>query len=262
MDETNSHLNPKISEKNENENETETEIDDSELNSSKSMQTLFKSQSAALERENHPKVTRSVTTSEINNKQISMVDQLNKKLQLSLKNLSVSSDIPRLAPRTNIFNPSNEIIFKSLETRDEIEKSIKNIKLSKQFILVLASSINMPTKEKLVSLINEKYQLINSFLCLTFFRFYEYVPLEYQGDIKDRFSKFLSEIIEPYNEISSILKCCNQAIVAPSIISLKMGLIGKINYKDHKNFWDLQIKFLETGGVIIIHTKVCLHIID
>lgn len=56
------------------------------------------------------------------------------------------------------------------------------------------------------------------------------------------------------NPISNILKCINQAIIAPAVMKMKIELLNCIDYKDGKSKWDIDIHLNEK--VKIVHKKV------
>lgn len=60
--------------------------------------------------------------------------------------------------------------------------------------------------------------------------------------------------------VSAILKCINQGIAAPSIMALRMGLMGKLNYKDCGNNWDIDVQF-NANSIVVAHQKVRLKIV-
>ena len=66
--------------------------------------------------------------------------------------------------------------------------------------------------------------------------------------------KAVNELIGDKNPISNILKCINQAIIAPVAVKLKFAVMNHINYKDGRNRWFIDINLGDS--VKIVHKKV------
>lgn len=86
-------------------------------------------------------------------------------------------------------------------------------------------------------------------------RFDEALPTDFEGDTKDRLKGFLESVVGNDTPVSAILKCINQGIVAPAIMALRIGLMGKINYKDCGNHWDIEVR-IGPSTACVIHQKV------
>lgn len=67
---------------------------------------------------------------------------------------------------------------------------------------------------------------------------------------------FLTEAIPEGSRISNVLKCINQGVVAPAVMSLRLQTAGKINFKDCRGEWNIVIRFQKGDGVHISHLKV------
>ena len=87
------------------------------------------------------------------------------------------------------------------------------------------------------------------------FRFDEILPIDFEGDTRDRFNEYLEAIVMSELTVSAILKCINQGIAAPAIMALRMGLMGKLNYKDCGNNWNIEVQ-TNTNSAIVTHEKV------
>lgn len=64
----------------------------------------------------------------------------------------------------------------------------------------------------------------------------------------------LRALIGDKNPVSNVLKCINQAIIAPAVMQLKIKLLNSINYKDGRNKWEVDIYL--NDKVKIVHKKV------
>lgn len=86
------------------------------------------------------------------------------------------------------------------------------------------------------------------------------LPNNFEGDTTVALKNVVNDLIGENNPVSNILKSLNQAIIAPAIMKLKIGLMEKkLNYKDSRNKWEIEIH-LNEDNVIIKHKKVCLHL--
>lgn len=86
-------------------------------------------------------------------------------------------------------------------------------------------------------------------------RFDDILPPDFEGDIRDRFNNYLEVVVLNDSAVSGVLKCINQGIVAPAIMALRIGLMGKMNYKDCGNNWDITVQ-LNTNAFVVAHQKV------
>jgi hypothetical protein len=68
----------------------------------------------------------------------------------------------------------------------------------------------------------------------------------------------LEEVIGENNAVSVILKCINQAMVAPAVLRMKSHLMNRVGYKDCRNQWDVDVNIVhdESGKqVTVTHLK-------
>lgn len=169
-----------------------------------------------------------------------LLDQMNQKFSRSITDLPVASDIPRMAPRTSVIDvQTDSLIFNRNEGTVGLPKPINAIDLSKS-LLVLLFAVFSPDNKRMATIAGEKFD--------------EVLPVDFEGDTKDRLNGFLDVVVGNDTPVSAILKCINQGLVAPAIMALRIGLMGKLNYKDCGNNWDVEVR-VNIASAVVIHQK-------
>mmetsp|Transcript_10094 Transcript_10094/g.41129 ORF Transcript_10094/g.41129 Transcript_10094/m.41129 type:complete len:287 (+) Transcript_10094:45-905(+) len=63
------------------------------------------------------------------------------------------------------------------------------------------------------------------------------------------------EELERKNRVLSVLKVCNQSLLAPAVVRLKTSFGAEYSYKDDRGQWFILIKREDDGGFCISHLK-------
>eukprot|EP01132_Coremiostelium_polycephalum_P009989 gene9989-12243_t len=146
--------------------------------------------------------------------QIDWKDQITKTQAKPLAQTSIGIDLPRLASAF-IFKTSDPSEPNGIKT-DHINSGNKIRDIS-SVISTLAH--NFSTKEP-TEVVTQKFN--------------EYIPMSTDPDsvIKRELLTFLDEVCGEDSQLVSILKCCNQAVIAPVVIELTLNIAKGISFMD------------------------------
>lgn len=104
-------------------------------------------------------ITRSLTMSASTSGQVPLLDQLNQKFARAITDLPVASDIPRMSPRTTVYDvQTGSVLFNRAEGVVGASKPVNTIDLVKVFITFLFHTF-FPENKRLATIASEKYVL-------------------------------------------------------------------------------------------------------
>eukprot|EP01112_Ceratiomyxa_fruticulosa_P020335 TRINITY_DN6894_c0_g1_i1.p1 TRINITY_DN6894_c0_g1~~TRINITY_DN6894_c0_g1_i1.p1 ORF type:complete len:774 (+),score=144.84 TRINITY_DN6894_c0_g1_i1:131-2323(+) len=76
-----------------------------------------------------------------------------------------------------------------------------------------------------------------------------------QSVFSKQFPKFILEDLGDENRVVRVLKGINQAIIAPSVIELKLSMCPKLPFKDVSGGWIVHVRRRESGAVVVSHSR-------
>lgn len=160
-------------------------------------------------------------------------EQINSKLERSIVDLPVASDLPRMITRTIVFDKDESKLFDP-----SLNESVNAIENIKKLFLTLSTNLGI---DAVTENVEKQYDSI--------------LPVDFEGDTTLALKSIVKDLVGEDNPVSNILKSLNQAIIAPAMMRLKVKLMEKLNYKDARNKWKVEIHLSE-NGILIIHKKV------
>jgi len=158
-------------------------------------------------------------------------DQIKKTFAKPLGQTSVGIDLPRLA---SSFTFRENVVDVSINNGNKIQDINK----------VLLSLASITNDTDLVDKINEQFN--------------QYIPAstDPDSDFKRDLIRFLDEVCESDNsKLVNILKCCNQAIIAPVVIELTLNIAKAVPFMDAGG-WRILISKTNPSTVISTNSLV------
>jgi hypothetical protein len=157
-----------------------------------------------------------------------------------LHTLPIAGDFPRLAKVTTIYVGPERKDISHLPISDE-DRSIH----------VSSPSLEDIIYETLIKL--AIYLHDPTTLQSTKDHFWEHHKGDMEGEVARNFGMFLNGCLHDGDNVGLVLKCINQAILAPAIIALKMA-IAALQFKDYGNSWRVKV-FICDDDVEVVHVR-------
>eukprot|EP01089_Gocevia_fonbrunei_P000754 TRINITY_DN1073_c0_g1_i1.p1 TRINITY_DN1073_c0_g1~~TRINITY_DN1073_c0_g1_i1.p1 ORF type:complete len:323 (+),score=49.15 TRINITY_DN1073_c0_g1_i1:160-1128(+) len=161
-------------------------------------------------------------------------------------------DLPRLALRMKIIDNRNDMKIENenekkvprtenttnidsedAESLQQEQYASQTIQAIYDVLITLANKLEPETSEKIAKHFNTYFRYTNTDLS---------IPL----------LAFLKEVIGPSSRVIKVLQACHQGIIAPSVISLKIGLGSKLAYNG--DGWAITI-IIENDKIVIKHER-------
>jgi len=151
--------------------------------------------------------------------------------------LPVGVDLPRLASCISVFNDQVDGSV-DLANKGNVKKTILDILLALKEMF--DGSENQEELEKIKAN-------------------YENIPRNDDGSFNSKdLVEFLLKEFSENSPILQVLKVCNQSIIAPSVIELKLGICPKLMFKDAGG-WMIKVELVDSDTVIVSHCKKQQH---
>eukprot|EP01102_Stenamoeba_stenopodia_P021149 TRINITY_DN8444_c0_g1_i1.p1 TRINITY_DN8444_c0_g1~~TRINITY_DN8444_c0_g1_i1.p1 ORF type:complete len:307 (+),score=57.34 TRINITY_DN8444_c0_g1_i1:213-1133(+) len=163
-----------------------------------------------------------------------------------LTKLPVNVDIPRLARKMSIYDDSRNLLLdgswldltpEEIEAspyKDQIPTNKSNTKLIQDVLQVLADQLG----EDSTAIREEFGKMVK----------------DNGGDTAGPFGNFLNRHMGDNSTVVKVLKACNQSIIAPSVVRLKLSIAPRLPFKDLRGAWRIQIHCLKSS-VVVFHKK-------
>jgi len=154
--------------------------------------------------------------------------------------LPVATDLPRMFARTSVTEDGVGVVWSrfsdDITPRGAKESGLKNL------IWLLAHKLN---EEDVASRIAARFSDIipDGAVCAGI-------------QIPTCLATIFQQVVGEGSGVIGIVKCINQAIVVPAVMALRiMFLKHKVNYKDCRGCWDIDITIKHGEKVIVTHKK-------
>jgi len=155
-----------------------------------------------------------------------------------LDRLPVSIDVPRLVMKMKIIDKNGQLVLDGNQNQKTEpipgELPLTKQQLIKKILLVLANQLGEDEQ-----VIQEQYNT--------------YVK-DNAGDIPGPLNRFLKNVMGEENKVVKVLKACNQSILAPAVVRLKLKIAKKLPYKDMRGAWSIAIH-VNQNDLIVFHRK-------
>jgi len=168
-----------------------------------------------------------------------LLTEISTKWERPYHTLPVHVDIPRLAKKIAIYGnggivhrpPDDELSSSGslFNTTPRIDNTIRDI------IVTLSEWLGEP-KEKQEEILAQYPKFFGS------------------GDPSLSLTEFLDNIVGPTSKVVNVLKACNQSILAPGVLKLKVAVGNQYPFKDVRGSWRIDVH-IYSDGLSVTHLK-------
>ena len=208
---------------------------------------------AITDKKSNNNVVKPVIRSPPNNRQIEeikmdfslngIIQDIQKTRNKHLNSLPIAVDIPRLAKNFKIYNKNNEELFEGAKFEENFnDQQTVRIYLIYELLQVLLNVFLQEDSKRKEEQSEEEYlQFLTSKKEQFKAHFDEIVKAD--GDTSLYVRQLFNEHIPDENKVTSLLKVCNQSILAAVVVRMKCSFGESYPYKDKRGRWFILIQF-------------------